>query len=208
MRTIFLYCCFALILVSCKTNEPEVVNLEDIAAQSKDGDKTPNSDSSAVKEVPAITQLDVEELLKNSISLNQSKNVDTLLFLDRFSAKSALKFNYFIENDSVFYAKYNFKDSMKTKNAFFNWMNCFDARCKSIVPGENKNLQKTGFLLLQNDTSIIYISTGSQKELSNWKKHFTELKDVKWNYILNQRNSGKVTWETYSAEELKPFIQN
>jgi hypothetical protein len=114
-----------------------------------------------------------------------------------------VRFFYSLSDDSVFYTKFNFKDSLKSKNAFFNWINCFDARCKSILPGEKKNLQKNGFLLLQNDTSIIYISSKSSNELLQWKKYYTSFDNIQWKYILSQSTNGKVKWESFGENKLQ-----
>lgn len=199
------------LIVSCKDTKEELLNLNEIAPTSdnyKEGKKIKETEDTSVEKVETL--LDQQKLEEQQLHLKSLRSTDTLLFPDRFSAQSSRRFYYSIENDSVLYSKWKFKDSLKTKNVFLNWSNCFGTRCKSASIGEKVNLQGQGFLLLSNDTCLIYIATNSSSEQKKWINYFTSEEDIQWRYILTQPKSGKVTWRSYFEEkfiELTPNIQ-
>jgi hypothetical protein len=74
------------IFYSCKTNEPETIDLNDIVAQTK-GDKLNTDSITKTIASVAITGLNNQNLLLNNIIIKAPRNQDTVLFLDRFSSK-------------------------------------------------------------------------------------------------------------------------
>lgn len=189
---------FILLLVGCKDSGTEAMDLNDIQAQSenyKEGAVKKDSTTETVIDIPLNLNLDL--LSEIGINCQKISLSDTLLFPDRFSPIHLNKFNYTTENKPINFSKFNFKDSNKTTNVFLNWTNCFGQNCKSIRIGESKNLQKNGFLMMVNDTCIVYISTNSSSEKKNWIKYFTHEKDIQWKYILDQNKQGKVKWQNY-----------
>lgn len=203
MKILIFFSAFALI-VSCNDTKEELLDLNKIAPTSddyKEGKKIKGTEDTYEEKVETL--LDQKKLNEQQLDLKSLRSTDTLLFPDRFSAQSSQRFYYSIENDSVLYSKWKFKDSLKTKNVFLNWSNCFGINCKSAFIGEKVNLQRQGFLLLSNDTCLIYLATNSSSEQKKWIKYFTSEDDIEWRYILTQPNSGKVTWRTYSDNELK-----
>lgn len=203
MKILFFLCAFA-ILVSCSDTKEELLDLNEIAPTSDNYKEGKNiNKATQLSEENVETLLDQLILNEQQLDLKSLRSTDTLLFPDRFSAQSHQRFYYSIENDSVLYSKWKFKDSLKTKNVFLNWSNCFGTNCKSAFIGEKINLQRQGFLLLSNDTCLIYIATNSSSEQKKWINYFTSEEDIQWRYILTQPKSGKVTWRTYSDNELK-----
>lgn len=186
------------LLVGCKDSNKEAIDLNDIQAQSenyKEGEVKKDSTTETIIDIPL--DLNVSVLAEIGINCQNRSLTDTLLFPDRFSPISLSKFNYNTNNELINFSKFNFKDSNKTYNVFLNWSNCFGLNCKSIRIGENINLQKNGFLMMVNDTCIVYVSTNSSSEKKNWIKYFTHEKDIQWKYILDQNKQGKVKWQSY-----------
>jgi hypothetical protein len=91
----------------------------------------------------------------------------TLHFIDRFNAKSFIKNKLFLENDSILHYRWSFKDSTTTKNALYNWLDCFGNNCNSIKMYESFKSEKQNSLIFINQKSISYISSknGLTKEL-------------------------------------------
>lgn len=155
---------------------------------------------SEITEKPLVNApINLNTTLLDKLGIHYQNHVasDTLLFPDRFSPKTLNKLLYSNDNESIVFTKYNFKDSATTFNVFINWMNCFGHSCKSIRIGENKNLQKDGFLMMVNDTSIVFITANSSSEKKKWRNYFTDKKDIRWHYILEQNKHGKVVWQSY-----------
>ena len=201
-----------IILSSCTEKENEVLDLNDIQAQSenyKEGKEKTNSIDSSTFDFPL--NLDLRLLSESGVNCQDKAISDTLLFPDRFSPIHLSKFSYQTKDESVNFTQYNFKDSVKTQNVFLNWTNCFGLKCNSIRIGETKNLQKNGFLMLVNDTCIVYISINSAEEKKKWMNYFTTPKDIHWRYILNQSKQGKVKWQSYTDNAfitIEPIIRN
>lgn len=192
-----------MITVACQSTKKEVLDLNDIMPASenyKEGEIT--GDSAAIKKDEFVTNLNFELLSKMKISCDNKFSSDTLLFPDRFSPITLTKFNYLTDKETVNYSKFNFKDSSKTLNTFINWANCFGIDCSSIRIGESKNLQKNGFLMMVNDTSIIYISSNSPSEKKKWLEYYLSEKGIHWRYILDQNKYGKVKWQSYQENKL------
>ena len=88
-------------------------------------------------------------------------------FIDRFNAKSFIKNKLYVENDSILHFRWSFKDSTTTKNALYNWLDCFGNNCNSIKMYEAFKSEKRNSLIFINQKSISYISSkhGLTKEL-------------------------------------------
>lgn len=208
MKTLFFFSAFIL-LISCNDTKEELLDLNDIAPTSdnyKEGRKLKESDHQT--EIEIETLLDEIKLIEQQIDLEALRATDTLLFPDRFSAQSSQRFYYSLEKDSILYAKWKFKDSIKTKNVFLNWTNCFGVKCKSIRIGEKIKLQKDGFILLANDTCLIYIQSNSTAEQKKWINYFTADKKSKWDFLLTQSKNGVVAWKSYFEGEFIEIAPN
>lgn len=201
-----------LFLVACAEKENEVLDLNDIQAQSKhykEGNVKSDTLDSADFDFPL--NLNLQMLAEVGLHCQDKAISDTLLFPDRFSPIHLSKFSYQTKDESVNFTQYNFKDSVKTQNVFLNWTNCFGLKCNTIRIGETKNLQKNGFLMLVNDTCIVYISSNSTEEKKKWMNYFTTPKDIHWRYVLNQSKQGKVKWQSYTDNAfitIEPIIRN
>jgi len=129
--------------------------------------------------------------------------LDTVLFADRFGAKSIVKFYWKEKNDSINFIDWEFKDSTKTENAFYNWLDCFGANCKSVKIGDKARLQKRSLLLLLNEKHLIWIDANTSIEQEKWLKI---LKDQQfgenWKYILYQSKNkkDKLVWSSSKNE--------
>lgn len=117
------------------------------------------------------------------------------LFPDRFNPKTVKKLVLMQEVDSTIFCQWSYRDSVATKNAFYNWIDCFGERCKSIKMFEQANLQKANFILFMNDTSIIYISSSKQLKYTDWQTYYKKtLKIDDWKLIMHQGVRGKTNW--------------
>lgn len=203
---------FLILFVACNSNEKEVLDLNDIQAQSENyKEGTTNNVSIDSTSFDFQMNLDLTLLSESGINCQDKTKSDTLLFPDRFSPIHSSKFIYQSNDESINFTQFNFKDSINTQNVFLNWTNCFGSKCSSIRIGESKNLQKNGFLMLVNDTCIVYISSNSSEEKKKWMNYFTSPKDIQWKYILNQSKQGKVKWQSFSEKaftNIDPIVQN
>lgn len=88
---------------------------------------------------------------------------DTTLFPDRFGALETQKINLITQDNFISLYTWDFVDSLKTKSAFYNWLDCFGTACKSIQINEEAKLNKLHTSIFVYPNKIVYIE--SQKAL-------------------------------------------
>lgn len=206
IKQVFLFIFFSSILFSCDNKQEEaIVNLSDITPTSnkyKEGEKkdTLEKEISYVSTLP-FTYKNIIDSLKLNYEIVQQ--LDTILFLDRFEVKSSHKFYWKNVNDSIVFLDWEFKDSVKTATAFYNWLDCFGKNCKTIKVGEKVNFQKRNMLFFVNENHLIMIDADKKIDQEKWIKL---LKDQNfgnnWKYIISQPRKGKAIWSNLKNDLL------
>lgn len=188
-----------IIFCSCSgKKDEEVLSMKDISAQSQR-----NYDSDTItkkpKEVYLIDMEMIDSIFRN-LSIN-GKN-EKKMFPERFSPKWTNKLIFLSGSDSLFFNQWSFKDSVQTKNAFYNWIDCFGEKCKSIRLGEETKFQPDNFIMLINDTSINYITSPSRINEKLWLKYFESQGIENWKHFIHQKTSSKAKWFMVEENEL------
>ena len=206
---LFSFIFLSFILFSCSNNKKEeTVDLSEITSSSeryKEGKSEVKKKKE--KELNFIDTLDVRfKGILDSLKINDSvvRKLDIVLFPDRFGAKSITKFYWKEKKDSINLLDWEFSDSLKTENAFYNWIDCFGENCKSIKIGDKIKIQKRGLLILVNDRHLLVVDANSKIDCASWIKLVGSQKfGDTWKYIVYQPQKGKSTWMNYKNEELK-----
>ena len=206
---LFSFLFLSFILFSCSNNKKEeTVDLSEITSSSeryKEGKSEVKKKKE--KELNFIETLDVRfKGILDSLKINDSvvRKLDIVLFPDRFGAKSITKFYWKEKKDSINLLDWEFSDSLKTENAFYNWIDCFGENCKSIKIGDKIKIQKRGLLILVNDRHLLVVDATSKIDCESWIKLVGSQKfGDTWKYIVYQPQKGKSTWMNYKNEELK-----
>ena len=206
---LFSFLFLSVFLFSCSNNKKEeTVDLSEITSSSeryKEGKSEVKKKKE--KELNFIDTLDVRfKGILDSLKINDSvvRKLDIVLFPDRFGAKSITKFYWKEKKDSINLLDWEFSDSLKTENAFYNWIDCFGENCKSIKIGDKIKIQKRGLLILVNDKHLLVIDATSKIDCESWIKLVGSQKfGDTWKYIVYQPQKGKSTWMNYKNEELK-----
>tara|TARA_R110002072_G_scaffold302060_1_gene483552 strand:+ start:18308 stop:18892 length:585 start_codon:yes stop_codon:yes gene_type:complete len=185
---------FCLFLISCNRQKEEVIDLSDIIKESenyKEGETTSEFDT----DILDTSEMVLDDFTENGLDVSSYEILDDKLFPDRFGPKSSSIMRLNFEKDTVFYGSWSFEDSSKTVNAFFNWLDNFGKKHKSIFIGEEKNLQKKPFLMFIGNNSLIFVESNEFLSKPQWE-NYLENKGYKedWYYILQQRKWGKVKW--------------
>ena len=197
-----------LILFSCTNDEKEeTVDLSDITSSSERYKEGKAEIKKKKKEVNFIDTLDVRfKGILDSLKINDSvvQKLDIVSFPDRFGAKSVTKLYWKEKRDSINLLDWEFTDSLKTENAFYNWIDCFGENCKSIKIGDKIKIQKRGLLILVNEKHLLVIDSGSKIDCEKWIEivRGQQFGDS-WKYIVYQPQKGKSTWMNFKNEELK-----
>lgn len=207
------YVFFLVVLIgvgACSHPKEETVDLEDLTPVSqryKEGANDEKQENVIVndqrpEQSPFLTVIDT--LLTDSRWMKW----DTLLFPDRFGPLSAEKWQVLGGNDSLILLNYTFKDSLRTKNAFFNWIDCFGPKCKSYVVGGNLRIRNRNGLILVGEKQLFYFESAKALDEKKIRKQLqNDPKKENWIYLIRIPKSGKTSWKRIDKGEEQPIIR-
>lgn len=196
------FCC--LLLFSCREEEVETIDLSDIIQTSENY----NEDGSLSTKTEEIDSLKVvrDYFSKNGFQCDSITVFEDNIFPDRFGAISVEKYELFTEDNQFRFVQWKHADSAKVMNAFFNWMDCFGPKCKSIFIGEERLFQSNPMQLFVNDSVLIYIEGTSSFDFKRWEDFLVKAGYPNdWNFVIEQRKMGKARWFQYIEEEKTPY---
>lgn len=198
---------FSVLLLACNSQQKKE-DLIDFNTLSKASDYTENQKETIVStDVNWYDSLiPYNKLLFDSLKIADVKItlLDTTLFPDRFGALQTQKFNLENEDNLISFYTWDFKDSLKTKTAFYNWLDCFGLSCKSIRLNEEVKLNSTNTCILVYPTKLIYSESKKPLNLEKilispeTKKNQKEIQ--KPLYIVFQAKGKKAKWLKVDAE--------
>lgn len=208
MKNWFIFLLVACSVLSCQEQKEELMDFRDIVPQSekyKNGEENP-TDSSQISDLG----FDMELARELGIDVMELDSFPEPMFPDRFVPRSIQKLTLHLKEDAIFYGQWKYKDSIKTMNALFNWMDCFGTKCKSLKYLQPANFQKEAMLIFVNDTSVTYISSPLKLDKNQWQQYL-EKKDrvVDWDLVIVQKKGAKASWEYYGSlngSEKKQFL--
>lgn len=209
----FLYITGILLLfVSCKNEEAETVDFNDVV---KPSEKYGNDDT--VKTQPQAEPFYYDSIsafsqqLSDSLAFDRKQlfKLDTLIYPDRFGAKQTDKWYSISPKDSLVFMRWQFKNMVQTQNTFFNWLDCYGPRCKTIAVGEPASFSKRSVLFLIRDKEMIFVESSQKIDGEKLLAIINSLeKQKQWHYFILQQPKGKAAWKTVDAEgvisDLKP----
>lgn len=190
----------ALAVASCQDPKEEVISLDEIMPKSERYD---GSDSTRNKgEGNDSIQTALNDFASGGLKFDALSFITDRIFPERFGPKSVDKFQLTRGDETIQYYRLLFSDSVKTKNAFFNWIDCFGENCNPHFVGESTNFQKNAFTILVNDTSLFFIESTAKIDMEEWfslleKKEYTPT----WNYVIEQLPRGKAKWFQFVEEK-------
>lgn len=196
-----------ILLVSCETAPEKVLDLNDIVSTSelyKEG-----SEKETQIEVVDSTQFIIDNFKKNGVPVSSLSIEKLQVFPDQFGAENTVKYKIIIDSNNINYFSWTYKDSSKTTNAFFNWIDNFGEEKNSFFIGESARFQMNPFMLLVSDTTMIFIEGESNFLNSIWETYTENVGYEKnWNYFLTQRRNSKVNWFVFENNEKVIFPTN
>ena len=123
-------------------------------------------------------------------------------FLDRFSAKHFIKNKLFQGGDSLLHFRWTFSDTTATKNAFYNWLDCYGTTCRSIKLYEPFKIEKQATLIFLNQYSISYIRGKQNLSKEAWTNFETTVFPADSLFLLIVQQPGKnAIWYQYKDKK-------
>ncbi len=180
--------------MSCGSGEGEAVNYSDLSPNSKPKDHSDLTIDSVANEKP--TESAYLSLI-DSIRPNDTwQKWDTVLFPDRFGASKTEKWIVKGENDSLVLLYFKFKDSLLTKNAFYNWIDCFGAKRTSYTIGGNIKVKGKYSYFFVGDSYIYYIEANKAIKQETIRSQFFKKREKEnWLYMVESKPTGKASWK-------------
>jgi hypothetical protein len=191
------------LFVSCTDTKKDTISLEDISHTSDKFDHI--DDSTGIPEIK-------DEKPKAAYFLTAFDSIykdaswfmlDSLLFPDRFGPSKMEKWYLITPKDSIVALHYEFKDSLRTKNAFFNWLDCYGPKCTSYQVGSQFKKQSRNSLFLIGANHLVYMESrypvAAEKLIGilNEKK-----KDQNWIYVVEIPGKSKTRWSVVKEGEI------
>jgi hypothetical protein len=195
--------------VACTDQPEETVGYADLAPTSDkytEQQKAQTTDSSVVNERPesSLFLAIVDTMMLESRWVKW----DTMLFPDRFGPNAQEKWMTIGSKDSLVLLRYQFKDSLRTKNAFFNWIDCFGPKCKSYIVGGNIRIPKRTALWLIGSKEMVIIEGNKAIDEKVVRTLLNDdPKKENWLYLVNIPKSGKTTWKRIDKGVEKPIVK-
>lgn len=185
-------------LSACSESEAvEVVDIEELLPQSeREYEYTEEIEEEEIAE--ELSTLQKQLSAKRSdihFDTNQPFYTEkTTLFPNRLSFEEKNEVFFTIDSISYQYITWTYPDSAKTINAFYNWIDCFGNRCKSIRLHEEKNLSLHAFIIWVKDSSLSYLASDYSLPYNEWKESLFE-EDEEFLFILQQNPRQRVNWK-------------
>ena len=197
----FLLILFGIVLLTaCGGKKERVLDMDDINPKASNEDEGKKGQ----KENHIDYGFDIWLAEKAGITVMEIDTLGEPMFVDRFQPKSFKKLNLQLKEGVVFLGQWTFKDSLRTMNAFFNWLDCFGPNCKAHKYLVEEKYQSDAMLIFLNDTSFTYISSSLPHDEKKWQKCLSlNYGNDFWDLVLVQKKQRKALWYEYKIEPIK-----
>lgn len=142
---------------------------------------------------------------RDSVNLDVTKlELDTnQYFIERFPHKKITKQIIIATEQRVQLLGINYKDSFDRKNAFFNFLDCFDKTCRSIKVFDKVNFKKSFLMLVVSEKSIHIIESENNLDVKKWINfvRFSEI-NSSLKLIVVQKKQQKAKWYNFLNHQL------
>ncbi len=195
---------FFMLLLACSTKEEDPISFDDL----KQTESNQDFQTDTTHHVVAGVQLDAKFVLKKSIDtlfgVGAWKQWDTALYVQRFGPTISLTYRFISGKDSLQIFQMDFTDSLKTMNAFYNWLDCFGVNCTSIRIGGNIRQKWRSQIILVNTQQILSIEGAGKYDIEKLINSLQkDKKKQNWNYVLFLPSHKNAEWYFVKEGEIK-----
>ncbi len=194
-------CLYITVLISCSEESKKVVkDFDDIVPKSH---STPNSTSQDVQLGMDTQKLNYYSNLTN-FKIDSIIDFEQNLIPDRFNPISKHKEIIYSNSDSTLFLYWRYKDTVDSKRAFFNLLDCFEEPCKSIKLFEKKTVSKSSFIIFEEMNSLVVLKSNNPINLDSWIQFLVE-KEIfnNFDFIISQKGRNMVQWLSFKDGKIK-----
>lgn len=176
--------------------EYEVVSSQDILPQAQGNyDYTEDTIPEIEMDLSPTQELLIKAIPEITFDENNKFKERKILFMPDRLGFSNKEETYFMKDSIPFhFIEWTFADSLKTVNAFYNWLDCFGEKCKSIRITEEINGSPEAFLIWVSNESIYYLGSVQNLKKNYWENILFTEEDIQWNFKMHQAQRGRILW--------------
>lgn len=197
MRLFFLMGVFLLGNACTEEQDYEVISIDKVLPQAEREYIYDEEEGANEEIIYSVFQEQLTKLLPE-ITFDESNTLKgnlPLLLPNRLGYEEKQEFYFVLDSIPFYFIQWEFSDSARTINAFYNWIDCFGSDCHSMKINEEKKLDKNAFAIWVHENSLTYLTSTNNFSLTTWEEHlFKEKEDIELYFLLKQNVKGRTHW--------------
>lgn len=186
------------LLAACGEKSQNVKNLDEIRPKSAGRERIKETEKSKDTLLPYLNNYNQDSVLMEIVSISL---IEGLHFINRFQPvkKTAFLLQKKDSTDNIEHFAWEFKDSIATKNAFYNWLDIE----KSSKILSSKSLSKLYFTALITEKYIDFFYSNKKMNVPKLMRYVKFNRNTdSYKYIIIQKRNSKALWHQFVDEKL------
>lgn len=186
------------LLAACGEKPQNVKNLDEIRPKSAGRERIKETEKSKDTLLPYLNNYNQDSVLMEIVSISL---IEGLHFINRFQPvkKTAFLLQQKDSTENIEHFAWEFKDSIATKNAFYNWLDIE----KSSKILSSKSLSKLYFTALITEKYIDFFYSNKKMNVPKLMRYVKFNRNTdSYKYIIIQKRNSKALWHQFVDEKL------
>jgi hypothetical protein len=186
------------LLNACSEKPKQMKNLDDIRPKSESKERIKETKESKDTLLPYLTSYTQDSV---SLEIESISPIEHSHFINRFQPvkKTAFLLQQKDSTENIEHFAWEFKDSVATKNAFYNWLDIE----KSSKILSSKSLSKLFFTTLITEKHIDFFYSNKKMDVPKLMRYVKFNRNTEtYKYIIIQKRNSKALWYQFADEKL------
>lgn len=186
------------LLAACGEKPQNVKNLDEIRPKSAGRERIKETEKSKDTLLPYLNNYNQDSVLMEIVSISL---IEGFHFINRFQPvkKTAFLLQQKDSTENIEHFAWEFKDSIATKNAFYNWLDIE----KSSKIFSSKSLSKLYFTALITEKYIDFFYSNKKMNVPKLMRYVKFNRNTEsYKYIITQKRNSKALWHQFVDEKL------
>jgi hypothetical protein len=186
------------LLNACSEKPKQMKNLDDIRPKSEGKERIKETKESKDTLLPYLTSYTQDSVL---LEIESISPIEHSHFINRFQPvkKTAFLLQQKDSTENIEHFAWEFKDSVATKNAFYNWLDIE----KSSKILSSKSLSKLFFTTLITEKHIDFFYSNKKMDVPKLMRYVKFNRNTEtYKYIIIQKRNSKALWYQFTDEKL------
>lgn len=186
------------LLNACSEKPKQMKNLDDIRPKSEGKERIKETKESKDTLLPYLTSYTQDSVL---LEIESISPIEHSHFINRFQPvkKTAFLLQQKDSTENIEHFAWEFKDSVATKNAFYNWLDIE----KSSKILSSKSLSKLFFTTLITEKHIDFFYSNKKMDVPKLMRYVKFNRNTEtYKYIIIQKRNSKALWYQFADEKL------